>query len=471
MMGLLVYREVIVPRFLSTPITRSMDRPQDVWLGVYVKGGERVGFINMRSIPEIREGSAGLKLGLTARMEMSLLGRVTSFSLTGSAWAAKETGLSEFDLRFFSGGHEMGIEGVIAEGTLDAQLHTAGETFPLRLPIGDQVLLSGGMGMPAMDVPLLKPGQEAYVDSFDPTTMSVGKARLACTGTETLTIDGEEVDTFVITTTIGGITTTAWVTEEEELVRAETPFGFSLEKITPEKAIAPVEPKETSSLIRAFSIRPTGVYPKQGATLLRLRFSGLAEDAMPPSDPVQSRTADGYVITVPEAPETGGPLGEGLDEYLASDAFVQSDHETIRAAAALAVGEEEAPWKQALKLHDWVFLNLEKEPVISVPSALDVLRTKEGDCNEHTVLFVAMARAAGIPSRIAIGVVWSEALEAFGYHAWPEVHVGRWIPMDPTFGQPLADATHIKLLNGGIDQWTRLLPYLGQMQIEVVEVR
>ena len=42
--------------------------------------------------------------------------------------------------------------------------------------------------------------------------------------------------------------------------------------------------------------------------------------------------------------------------------------------------------------------------------------------------------------------------------------------MDPTLGQPLADATHIKLLNGGIESWPRLLPYLGKLEIEVLEI-
>jgi hypothetical protein len=42
--------------------------------------------------------------------------------------------------------------------------------------------------------------------------------------------------------------------------------------------------------------------------------------------------------------------------------------------------------------------------------------------------------------------------------------------MDPTFGQMLADATHIKLLNGGIDKWSQLLPFIGQLRIEVLGV-
>ena len=43
---------------------------------------------------------------------------------------------------------------------------------------------------------------------------------------------------------------------------------------------------------------------------------------------------------------------------------------------------------------------------MSLPSALEVLKTRVGDCNEHTTLYVAMARSLGIPARIAVGLVY-----------------------------------------------------------------
>ncbi|HQE84349.1 MAG TPA: transglutaminase-like domain-containing protein, partial [Candidatus Hydrogenedentes bacterium] len=108
--------------------------------------------------------------------------------------------------------------------------------------------------------------------------------------------------------------------------------------------------------------------------------------------------------------------------------------------------------------------------VLSIPSALEVLKSRVGDCNEHTVLFAALARSVDIPTRIALGVVWSEELDGFYYHAWPEVFVGEWLWMDPTLGQTVADATHVKLLTGDIERWPRLLPFLGKLRIEVTEV-
>jgi transglutaminase-like putative cysteine protease len=103
-----------------------------------------------------------------------------------------------------------------------------------------------------------------------------------------------------------------------------------------------------------------------------------------------------------------------------------------------------------------------------------VLRTKVGDCNEHTALYVAMARSIGIPARIAVGLAYTRG--AFFYHAWPEVYIeegrsrGLWLPVDPTFNQFPADATHIRLARGGLDRQAVILPMIGKIKMTIVDV-
>ena len=64
------------------------------------------------------------------------------------------------------------------------------------------------------------------------------------------------------------------------------------------------------------------------------------------------------------------------------------------------------PTRVAEQLANAVFNMLEKEVTISVPSAVQVLESLTGDCNEHTVLYVALARALGLPARTAVGLVY-----------------------------------------------------------------
>ena len=112
-----------------------------------------------------------------------------------------------------------------------------------------------------------------------------------------------------------------------------------------------------------------------------------------------------------------------------------------------------------------------------MPSALDVLELRQGDCNEHSVLFVALVRAIGIPSDIVVGLVYIDG--GFYYHAWTKVWIacptdgrrGRWIAVDPTFGQCIADATHIALAEGELQEQAKIMDIVGKLKIKVLEYR
>ena len=100
---------------------------------------------------------------------------------------------------------------------------------------------------------------------------------------------------------------------------------------------------------------------------------------------------------------------------------------------------------RAERLMRYVNAMLEKKPTVSLPSAREVLRTKVGDCNEHTALYVAMARAPASRRASPSGLTFVRG--AFYYHAWPEVYLdegdgrrGYWLPVDPTLNQFPADA-------------------------------
>jgi hypothetical protein len=107
-----------------------------------------------------------------------------------------------------------------------------------------------------------------------------------------------------------------------------------------------------------------------------------------------------------------------------------------------------------------------------------VLRTKVGDCNEHTALYVAMARSIGIPARIAVGLVYVRGISgAFYYHAWPEVYIdegsgrGLWLPVDPTLNEFPADATHLRLARGGLEKQAAILPLIGRLKMTVLDMK
>jgi transglutaminase-like putative cysteine protease len=93
------------------------------------------------------------------------------------------------------------------------------------------------------------------------------------------------------------------------------------------------------------------------------------------------------------------------------------------------------------------------------------LEARAGDCNELTVLFVALARAAGRPARPVAGLLRRDG--RFYYHAWAEVYLGDWVPVDPMFGQLPADAGRLRLAEG-LARRVDLLRRIGNLTLETL---
>jgi hypothetical protein len=148
--------------------------------------------------------------------------------------------------------------------------------------------------------------------------------------------------------------------------------------------------------------------------------------------------------------------------------LLQSDDPRIKVLAYRIKGASRDPRAAALALNRWVHDSLKSRITFGVPNALDVLARRAGDCNEHTQLYVALARALGLPARIAAGLAYVDG--KFYYHAWPEVYLNDWVAVDPTFGQFPADAAHLRFIVGGLARQTELLRLMGNLKIDVVAV-
>jgi transglutaminase-like putative cysteine protease len=149
-----------------------------------------------------------------------------------------------------------------------------------------------------------------------------------------------------------------------------------------------------------------------------------------------------------------------------AETFVESDNPAIKDLARKLKGDSTDAVAVARRLHRWVYDNIEKTPTVSIPSAVDVLRTKRGNCNEHTVLLTALARAAGIPARMHAGLVYLDG--RFYYHAWTSLYLGtEWVPVDAALGQFPADVTHLSFIEGGLQNQAAILRLIGHLQISL----
>jgi transglutaminase-like putative cysteine protease len=232
-------------------------------------------------------------------------------------------------------------------------------------------------------------------------------------------------------------------------------------------------------MLQASAIVPTmgrGQVIAESRDVKSLRIRMIGADLSSPDLQGAGQSVDGDIVELTDARDLlPAAAPADLEHYLRAEPFIESDAPEIRAEAEKMVAGITGVRARAERLTREVNALIEKKPTVSLPSALEVLRTKVGDCNEHTALFVALARSLGIPSRINVGLVHVHG--AFYYHAWPEVYIdegngrGLWLPVDPTLNQFPADATHVRLARGGLDKQAAILPLIGKVKMEVSEVK
>jgi transglutaminase-like putative cysteine protease len=205
-----------------------------------------------------------------------------------------------------------------------------------------------------------------------------------------------------------------------------------------------------------------------------------------PSQAVRSagdHVADVTVYAVrPDHPgNPDAPADPPTDEDRRPNSMIQSDNPAIQKLAEESVPAEGDPWHVAVALehfvNDYISLTNYSQAFIT---AADVAKNREGDCTEHSVLLAALARARGIPARVAIGLIYTQQANepVYGYHMWNEVYVNdRWIPLDATLARGGAGAARLKLTDSNLDGADALSCFLpvaqvaGRLKIEVLEVQ
>jgi len=142
----------------------------------------------------------------------------------------------------------------------------------------------------------------------------------------------------------------------------------------------------------------------------------------------------------------------------------------VRAATADAVGDAADPRERIERILDWLDEKMKREYRAGAGEPAAILADRRGDATEFTRLFVAMARASGVPARARVGFVARRT--GFFFHAWAEAWLDGWVPVDPYLGQLPADRTHIVVVTPGDDAlagWdARAVPGLDRLQLRVV---
>ena len=446
---------------------------QERWTGIFFED-QHVGFAVTRVSPTAEGGQL---FEQRSSFQFATFGRLQEVVTAAASLTDSEGRLQRFDFFMAADQVRLSARGEVRGREIVMEVEQAGETTSLSFPIDEPPHVGSSLEAAIQRVELAE-GVSFEVPYFDPVTMSQGTMAMEVVDTEILE-NGEEA--FWVERRFGEVQTRILVTPAGETLREEGgALGLSVVRMTAAEAMDVPASDEPVDLIALSAIPLKGRLPSPRSTrYLKLQVLGIEAGRFPHEPPLQS--VEGETLTVDAAlvealPEL--PVADRSEpEWLAGTFTIQASHPDIVEKATELVGD--APHRRAAaeRLVDFVYDYVEKVPSVGVPNGLEVLRSARGDCNEHTALYVSLARAAGIPARIAAGVVYSDRVGergAFYYHAWPEVRLGGptdWVPVDPTFGQFPADATHLKLVEGDLDRQVEIMGVMGRLGFELLESR
>jgi transglutaminase-like putative cysteine protease len=482
-MGVLVNRSYIqATGNLATDLARYGSSAQ--WRGVYYRG-DKLGFTVSQTIPvsdDDNGGEGGFELQEDGQLQMALLGAHTITTLRTTARVNRAFELQSFQFSLDPGTGPITVGGVVRNLDLHISITSGGRTRTEIRKLPEHPMLSLNMVRRLADQGLT-PGSVHRWNVFDPATLRNAPVTVTVGDREVVRSASTPIPAFRVEMEFTGLKTTAWITDTGEIVREESPLGFIIVREPAERAkTLAIDGRTRKDLLEASAVIP--VMEAQSPPLppideprdvrrIRMRIEGA--DLSSPDLQGTGQRVDGQLVEIVDAQTLKAELThEDLSEYLKPEHLIESDDPDIRAAAAEAVGKAAGTRARAEALTRFVNGAVQKKPTVSLPSAREVLRTRIGDCNEHTALFVALARAAGIPARIAVGVAFVRG--AFYYHAWAEIYVdegggrGLWLPVDPTFNQFPADATHLRLARGGLHKQASILPLIGRLKVTVTDL-
>jgi hypothetical protein len=449
----------------------------DNWIKISYQGAP-IGYSYTRMAAPDDDPGEATRIENRTTLQIKVLGVPQRVNATLAAALDAAHRLKRFNFVLSSKQYTAQIEGDRVDGeTFDVTIHTAAGASTTQIKIPDDVIIYSPLTELALRK--LRPGQKLRIKTLDPVSMRTVAVVCEAVRRETIVHSGVEVPATLLTMSYQGMTISSWMNDQGKVIRQETPLGWVMEACTQDEAMSldlDAETMQDMILASAVPLEGTIRAPKESRSL-RLRLNGLhldpeglrsfRQDVVPSGEASAEVTL--YARDLPVSGVPRGMAGAGMEEFLASSPFVQSDHPDIRSRAEQIVGSATDSLEAALRLNAWVDKKVENNPTVSLPSALDVLQERVGDCNEHTYLYVALARSIGLPARIRVGLVFHQG--AFYYHAWPAVYVGEWVEMDPTLGQDSVDATHLALLEGELANQLELMKVMGRLNAEVLEER
>jgi len=276
-------------------------------------------------------------------------------------------------------------------------------------------------------------------------------------------------------------------------------FKIKYQLKNPESTRAYLEVALPPDILKRQKVILTGISPAPETVRADEDGNYLARFTLSPKEErVVTVTGKVAIFAVDLPSDRGGRLKDLprklVERYTVGDTFWEVDDEEVQRRAQALTDPDKSVFANARSIYEYVVAHLSYDKGRLERSskrfgAAKALRErKHALCTEYADLFVALARAAGIPARVLEGYAYTEDLKLRPtmkdvLHAWAEFYLPGfgWWQVDPTWGSTTGgsdyfssfDLSHIVFAVKGIDSET---PYpagsyrLGENQEGLINV-
>lgn len=419
------------------------------WFGLYFND-EKAGFVRT----SISETSGGYRVESDSAVKMAGVGFSRDASMQESYLVGRDLSLKSFQVSQTIDGSPVKLSGEVLGKTVRVTVESTGSRKEKRLTAKGTVYPPAVINL----YPLLRggaAGRKYRITMLDTEAVALKDIRITAVGFETL--DGRDA-LRLRNNLYPFVDNDVWVDPEGNTLRESVRDGWIETRAEDERtarAFVAEVAIARKDFILAFSLVPTDRPVDRPADLrvLEIELSGFSASLPLLQGPFQkAEQREGRVVLFridsgQPKPSTTPPTEELTDAkpYLAAVDRIPADNPEIVRWKTELLGEAKEPLAVVEKLVRGVSDRV-KETGDSRPP-LETLREGSGDGPSQARLYVALARAAGVPTRMVSGLV-NVPGKGFLYHSWAESYLGYWLAVDPFFGQFPADATHVKLVEG-----------------------
>jgi len=443
----------------------------EYWTGI-IFNGDKIGFTHQRFVPD----QTRFRISSEAALRLRFLMVDKQFAAMTQDWVDADLQLVRFEYLYKIDKSRRLIKGEVHDNQLALEVSTQDRT--------DKKVLHFEGGLVPMNAIYLYPvlhglqvGKVYNYQVFDGESLTIQPVEQRIIAYQSSELFDEKA--FKLKTDVLGLTTTTWLDASGlpqlelslrgTLISALEPEQYAKEYLTQAAFVK-------SDHLLTYSLIPIAneIKNPRNLTKMHVRLSGAPDTFGLINTSMQQCHNENNVWVCQIQSDANAidsmqalPVSPTARDVAPSITVNSTADEVIKLASEITSSSVD-PNEQVRHILDWLGANIEKEVVDSFNS-LDVLAQRKAECQGHSLLYAALARSLGIPTRLLNGVVYSEEYDAFLYHTWVESYLdNRWQAIDPTFGQRHADATHIVLIEGEeLAELTALLPLIGKLEIEL----